>query len=371
MVNYYELLGVDKTASESEIQKAYKRAALKNHPDKGGDEEIFKQINQAKEILTDHVKRRIYDTYGEEGVNNSDNNNFMTKGEDMVHQVSVKLDELYSGKPLKFNLTRNIICTTCNGNGCKLEYLKVCNNCNGQKFQIQTIHLGPGMSQQMQIPCNRCNATGTLVDPLHRCNLCNGQRIIVDKTKMELFITKGMQNNQHLTVQGGGNEYPGTIPGNLVIVINEVPHKQFIRDGNDLVLIQPIQLVDALCGFKFYITHLDGRILQICTRPSEIITPTSLKCILGEGMPIFNAGGSGSSDKGNLKIKFDIKFPKDGFFNNDVINNIKDILPKSELSNNSNSNSIKCYLSNYEESQNNEKRFKASGGPQVQQCAQQ
>jgi DnaJ family protein A protein 2 len=375
MSDYYNILGVSKNATESEIQRAYKKAALKNHPDKGGDTEVFKNINEAKEVLTDSNKRKIYDTYGLDGLNQMNNrsqsNTNIAKGEDMVHQIKVTLDDLYNGKTMKFNITRNIICNECEGNGCKSGCSKICELCKGNKYNLQTVQFGPGMIQQMQVPCNKCNATGNSFNSIDKCVKCVGSRVIKEKKGMELIIEKGMQNNQQIIFPGCSNEFPGTISGDLVFVLIEMKHEEFTHEGNDLIMKQSIELVDALCGFSFYVKHLDAKIFTVSTRPGEIISPNSLKCVQGKGMPIIN-----SNQFGDLKIVFDINFPKECYFKEEDINKLKEILPVTRLDyklygNNEN----KYYLSNYQQKNNNQpfasNRFKATGGIHEQQCAQQ
>lgn len=374
MTDYYNILGVSKTATESEIQRAYKKAALKNHPDKGGDEEVFKNINEAKEVLTDSNKRKIYDLYGLDGLNQMNNrsqqNENIVKGENMVHQIKITLDDLYNGKTMKFNITRNIICDECDGKGCKVGCYKICNFCKGNKYNIQTVQFGPGMIQQMQVPCTNCNATGNSFNQIDKCVKCVGTRVIKEKKGIELIIEKGMQNNQQIIFQGGSNEFPGTIAGDLIFVLVEMKHEIFTRDGNDLIIKQQIELVDALCGFSFYVKHLDAKAFTVSTRPGEIISPNSLKCVISKGMPIFN------SDKfGDLKIVFDINFPKECSFKEEDINKLKEILPVTRLNYKLYGNETKYHLSNYQKINNPQSfasnRFKATSGVHEQQCAQQ
>lgn len=374
MTDYYNILGVSKTATESEIQRAYKKAALKNHPDKGGDEEVFKNINEAKEVLTDSNKRKIYDLYGLDGLNQMNNrsqqNENIVKGENMVHQIKITLDDLYNGKTMKFNITRNVICNDCDGKGCKVGCSKICNFCKGNKYNIQTVQFGPGMIQQMQVPCTNCNATGNSFNQIDKCVKCVGTRVIKEKKGIELIIEKGMQNNQQIIFQGGSNEFPGTIAGDLIFVLVEMKHEIFTRDGNDLIIKQQIELVDALCGFSFYVKHLDAKAFTVSTRPGEIISPNSLKCVISKGMPIFN------SDKfGDLKIVFDINFPKECSFKEEDINKLKEILPVTRLNYELYGNETKYHLSNYQKINNPQSfasnRFKATSGVHEQQCAQQ
>lgn len=366
-MDYYKILGVPRNANEEEIKKAYKRAAIINHPDKGGDPEKFKEISRAKEVLLDKDQRRLYDLYGEKGLNNGGNTNNIPKGNPIAHKVNVTLQDLYTGKTMRFNINRNIICKTCDGKGCNFGCSKVCTLCNGSKYNIQTVQMG-GMIQQMQLPCIKCDAIGESFDFKDKCTVCDGKRVVTEKKMLTLNIEKGMKDNQQIIFTGEADEVPNMIPGDMIFVITEQPNDTFIRNGDDLTIKQSIKLVDALCGFQITVKHLDGRILQIKTRPGEIISPINFKCIPNEGMPILQ-----SDKRGMLKIQFDIKFPDPGYLTEDAIISLKKYLPPSELPSIDYPNMVKYCLSNYEEKKKEQqRRFKVSSDGQYNtQCPQQ
>ncbi|KAJ8446156.1 hypothetical protein Cgig2_015927 [Carnegiea gigantea] len=229
---YYEILGVPKNASPEDLKKAYKKAAIKNHPDKGGDPEKFKELAQAYEVLSDPEKREIYDQYGEDALKEgmaggggmhdpfdifqsffggnpfgggSSRGRRQRRGEDVVHPLKVSLEELYMGATKKLSLSRN----------------------------------------------------------------------------------------------------PDTVTGDIVFVLQQKEHPKFKRKGEDLFYEHALSLTEALCGFRFVLTHLDGRQLLIKSNPGEVIKPDSFKAIDDEGMPIYGRPFM----KGKLYIHFTVEFP--------------------------------------------------------------
>jgi DnaJ family protein A protein 2 len=191
--------------------------AMKHHPDKGGDPEVFKEISKAHEILSNPEKRELYDQYGEEGVENgggggggpqdlfdllngrSRKPQGKRKGEDVVFPLKVELEDLYTGCTRKLRSTKSIICPTCTGKGG--QGVMTCGGCKGRGVRILIPQLGPGMIQQMKQACDDCNGTGQAIPPEGRCKKCHGNRT-VDATKdLEVFVEKGMRHDQRITVQ--------------------------------------------------------------------------------------------------------------------------------------------------------------------------
>ncbi|WOL10204.1 hypothetical protein Cni_G18958 [Canna indica] len=186
---YYEVLGVPKSASQDELKKAYRKAAIRNHPDKGGDPEKFKELAQAYEVLSDPEKREIYDSYGEdalkEGMGGGGGGDFhnpfdifeqffgggsfgggssrgrrQRKGEDVVHTLKVSLEDLYNGTSKKLSLSRNVLCRKCKGVGSKSGASGRCYGCHGTGMRTVTRQIGLGMIQQMQHVCPECRGSG-------------------------------------------------------------------------------------------------------------------------------------------------------------------------------------------------------------------
>lgn len=347
MSDYYDILGVSKSATQAEIQKAYRKAALKNHPDKGGDAEVFKKINKAKETLLDSEKRAIYDQHGDTPPQFT---HAQPKGPNIVHQINMTLEEIYAGKQLKFNINRSVACSTCDGKGCKPNCFKMCTQCHGAKVVVQTIQFGPGMIQQMQMPCNRCSASGITFNPKDTCVACKGSKLKKETKQLEVTISPGARDGEQIILSEMGDQPAGMLAGDIIFVVKESPHKQFTRRGNDLYLKKNINLVDALCGLSFKLTHISGELLRICTKPDEIISPDSLKAVISKGMP----SGSGFGD---LIISFSIEFPTAGSF---VPLVLKQLLPvgMSDWS----TSGVKHYLTDHSET---------ARSPESVQCPQQ
>ncbi|KAK4358517.1 hypothetical protein RND71_020746 [Anisodus tanguticus] len=329
---YYEILGVSKNAKEDEIKKAYRKAAMKNHPDKGGDPEKFKELAQAYEVLSDSQKREIYDQYGEDALKEGmgggggmhdpfdifesffGGNPFggggsrgrrQRRGEDVVHPLKVSLEDLYRGITKKLSLSRNVICSKCSGKGSKSGASMKCSVCEGAGMKVSIRQLGPGMIQQMQHPCNECKGTGERIDDKDRCPQCKGEKVVQEKKVVEVHVEKGMQNGQKITFPGEADEAPDTVTGDIVFVLQQKEHPKFKRKGEDLFVDHTLSLTEALCGFQFILTHLDGRQLLIKSNPGEVVKPDQFKGINDEGMPVYQRPFM----KGKLYIHFIVEFP--------------------------------------------------------------
>jgi len=338
--DFYKILGIDKNADENAIRKAYKKGAMKWHPDRNPENKeeaakMFKDIADAYETLSDKEKKEIYDKFGEEGLKKGGGNGFGSdpssvfehffgfggdpfgrskksqgpqKGEDIAFQLAVELEDLYTGKVRKLKINKNIICDDCSGQGSKKKGATVkCSACNGQGMRIEVKKLGPGFISQSQTVCSECRGKGETIPEKDKCGKCKGKKVVQDVQILEVEIAKGMQNAERITFHGEADQYPGALPGDVVIVLQEKneKHPEFIRNGNDLVYKKSIPLSEALTGFKFAMTHLDGRVLVISSQEGDVLKPGEFKIISEEGMPVYKR----PLDKGRLIIQFDIKFP--------------------------------------------------------------
>ncbi|KAI0693901.1 hypothetical protein BC835DRAFT_1351908 [Cytidiella melzeri] len=326
---FYDLLEVSPDASESDLKKAYRKKALRLHPDKGGDPELFKEVTHAYEILSDPQKRSIYDARGEAGLSEQGGMGGMDpqdlfsqlfggggffgggpsrqsgprKTKDLVHRVSVSLEDLYKGKVSKLALTRNVICVKCNGKGGKEGAVRECDRCNGRGIRIIMRQMGP-MIQQIQQACDECSGTGEIINNRDKCKSCNGKKVISEKKMLEVHIDKGMKGGQTITFRGESDQAPGVTPGDVIIVVEERPHDRFTRQENDLSTDVELDLLTALGGGQFAIKHLDDRALVVNIAPGEVIKHNDVKRIPGEGMP-----SQRHHEPGDLVIKFTIRFP--------------------------------------------------------------
>jgi len=323
----YETLGVAKTATSAEIKKAYRKLAVKYHPDKGGDEAKFKEVSAAYEILSDADKRERYDKYGLEGVADDGGgggrgaddlfsmffggggrrSSGPRKGEDVTHPIKVSLEDLYNGKTVKLAIHRQII----------VGDSKVCDACNGQGVVLEMRQIAMGMVQQIQRKCTKCNGAGYIF------------KTKKERKVLEVHIDKGMRHNQKVVFRGMADEKPNMEPGDIVFVVQEKDHDTFKRKGADLLYVKNLSLNEAICGYEFEIDHLDGRKLVVKSQPGEVIKPEAdstspfVKIVPNEGMP----SHGNPFVKGNLYILFRVNFPEEGSLDSEVIQQLKKLLP--------------------------------------------
>ncbi|KAF0700507.1 Aste57867_8968 [Aphanomyces stellatus] len=322
---FYETLGVPKNASAADIKKAYRKLALKNHPDKGGDPELFKDITVAYEALSDPEKRELYDQYGEEGLQQGGGGGHPgadifsqmfggrgggrprgpQRGEDLTHPLKVSLEDLYNGKTVKLAVNRDVLCGGCSGRGGPEGAETTCNTCNGRGMRIQHRQIGPGMVQQVQSVCPDCRGQGKSIRESDRCKVCKGNKVTKERKVLEVHIEKGMRNGQRITFSGEADQAPGVLPGDIIFVIQEKEHSVFQRKGGNLIMEKKISLVEALCGFETIVEHLDGRHVHVKSVAGEVIKPNQFKAVHGEGMPQHG----NPFVKGQLVILFKVDFP--------------------------------------------------------------
>lgn len=296
---------------------------MTHHPDKGGDEERFKEIQTAFAVLSDEEKRQIYDEYGEEGLRDgggpSDAQDLFSamfggggghrgprKGDNVVHSLRVTLEDLYNGKTSKLAIIRNRVCKTCSGRGVtKADAISTCMQCQGRGVQVTLNQIGPGMVQQVQNTCRACRGTGEIINEKYRCQTCGGDKVSKERKVLEVYVDKGMQSGQKITFTGEANANPGLQAGDVVVVLKQEEHDVFVRKESNLIFEKSISLSDALCGVDFHVRQLDGRLLHVSSPPGAVITPGMLKSIPHEGMPIWK----NPMERGYMFIKFSIKFP--------------------------------------------------------------
>mmetsp|Transcript_11087 Transcript_11087/g.17792 ORF Transcript_11087/g.17792 Transcript_11087/m.17792 type:complete len:411 (+) Transcript_11087:151-1383(+) len=344
----YEVLGVDKGADEKEIKKAYRKLAVKHHPDKGGDEHVFKEINAAYEILSDPKKREIYDKYGLEGVEQEGGPSAAggedlfsmffgggrgrsagpRKGPSLNHPLKVSLEDLYNGKTVKLAINRKTI----------VGEPSECSGCDGHGVVMEMRQLGPGMITQMQRPCSQCQGQG------YQAKTKNERKVV------EVHVEKGAHNNQKITFKGMADETPGRETGDVNFIIQEKEHDLFKRKGADLLIMQDISLNQALTGFSFRFKHLDGRDVIMKTKPGEVIQSETKDPDSGRSMPYMmmvpKEGMPSRGNpfvKGNLYVAFHIEFPKT--VSPEVANKLRDLLPDANMEETYDPNEVEeCFL---------------------------
>ncbi|KAF3679336.1 Chaperone protein dnaJ 2 [Capsicum annuum] len=324
---YYDILGVQKSASQDDLKKAYRKVAIKNHPDKVGDPEKFKEIAQAYDVLSDPEKREIYDQYGadalKEGMGGGGGGNdpfdifqsFFGGGgspfggggssrgrrqrrEDVIHPLKVSLQDLYNGTSKKLSLSRNVLCSKCKGKASKSGASMKCSGCQGSGMKVSIRQFGPSMIQQMQHHCNECNGTGETISDKDRCPQCKGEKVVQEKKVLEVHVEKGMQNGQKVTFPGEADEEPETIIGDIVFVLQQKEHPKFKRKGDDLFVEHTLTLTEAL-----------------------FVKPDQFKAINDEGMPMYQRPFM----RGKLYIHFTVDFPES--LTPEQCKNLKAVLP--------------------------------------------
>ena len=321
----YDRLGVGPTATTDEIKKAYRKKAMKYHPDKNpGDKEAeskFKDLSEAMQILGDEKKRKTYDTHGlkaaREGAPSMESADIFdifgfgrqrgpAKTEDTVHEIAVSLEDLYKGKTTKLAVTRDKLCIKCSGKGVKEGAQSgECAKCGGKGVLLIQRQMGPSMIQQMRAACPDCQGKGEIIKESDKCTQCNGKKVTKERKVLQVFIDKGMKHGQKITFPGESDEAPNMEPGDVIFVLSEKKHPLFKRKQNDLYLEKEITLIEALCGFSFTFDHLDGRQILVKSQEGVVIKPQDVKTIHNEGMPTYKR----PYDLGNLYVIFTIKFP--------------------------------------------------------------
>ena len=302
--DYYEVLGVQKGASADDIKKAYRKKALEHHPDRNpGDksaEDKFKEAAEAYDVLSDADKRARYDRYGHAGVDTSgpggaggfqgmdmddilrrfgfDTDDIFSeffgggggrrrggggrprgeRGSNLRIKVKMTLEEVATGVNKKIKVRKQVPCNTCNGSGARdASSVETCTTCRGSGVVNRVTQTPFGM-MQTAVQCPTCNGSGqTIKSP---CNVCRGDGRVFGEETIEVDIPAGVHEGIQLSMSGKGNAgAKGGAPGDLVITIEEVPHEEFTREGNNIHYELFLNMADAALGSKMEVPTLDGR----------------------------------------------------------------------------------------------------------------
>ncbi|KAK9455198.1 hypothetical protein V1511DRAFT_499743 [Dipodascopsis uninucleata] len=347
----YEVLGISRAATRSEIKKAYHKAALASHPDKVPEEEReeaeirFKIVSQAYEILSDDEKKQAYDDFGMDafspggrgpsghGMNEEEFfNEFFGFGghgmggrarpskdrsqatADAVQQLDVTLKALYKGKTTKMSIKRNVVCSHCKGSGARSNAkAHKCSKCDGHGVVEGLRPIGNGLAIPYSTKCTICNGRGEILKEKDKCKKCKGNRVIEQSKILEIYIAPGSKNGDRIILEGEADQEPGKKTGNIVFALHELPDPFFQRKGSDLRAKVQISLAEALCGFsRCLLEHLDGRVIRVTIPAGKVIRPNDILIIKNEGMPV--KGGGGAHNRGDLYLDVEIEFPKDNWF---------------------------------------------------------
>ncbi len=315
--DYYEVLGVSRDATEGELKKAYRRVAMKHHPDRNPDnkesEEKFKEANEAFEVLSDPDKKARYDQYGHAGVNPQGGGGAgagdfgdifsdifgdifggaggrggrggVRKGADLRYNLELDLESAVKGTTVKIRIPTAVNCGTCDGTGAKKGSSPVdCATCNG----IGQVRMQQGFFSVQQT-CPRCQGSGKQIkDP---CNTCHGRGQVEEQKTLSVKVPAGVDDGDRIRLTGEGQAgVNGGPPGDLYVQVHMRAHKLFVRDGRDLHCEIPISFVDAALGGELEVPTLDGRVkLKI---PAETQTGKLFR-LRGKGVTSVRGGPPG------------------------------------------------------------------------------
>ncbi len=347
--DYYEVLGVDKNASAEDIKKAYRKKAIQYHPDKNpGDkeaEEKFKEAAEAYEVLSDPQKRQRYDQFGMAGMQGSGGfggggmsmedifthfgdifqgagfdlgdigEMFMggrgggrgqrvRRGSDMRVKVHLTLEEIAKGCEKKIKVRKLVQCKDCNGSGSADGRTDTCPTCKGSGRVVRQQRGIFGM-MQVQSECENCGGEGTVIR--NKCTKCGGQGVLRDEEIITITIPAGVSGGMQLTVPGKGNAAPrGGVNGDLLVLIEEEEHKDFIRQESDLVYNLLLDMPTAVLGGQVQIPTLSGDVKITITPGTQ---PGKVLRMRGKGLPRIDQYGR-NYGTGDLLINVGVYIPE-------------------------------------------------------------
>lgn len=323
--DYYEILGVTKSASDDEIKKAYRKLAIKYHPDKNPDdksaEEKFKEAAEAYEVLSNAEKRQRYNQFGHAGVGGASQGGGgfgggmnmddifsqfgdifgagfggssrgggrrVARGSNLRVKVKLNLQEIAKGAEKKIKVNKFVSCNTCSGSGAKNGQVETCKTCHGSGVQtrVQQTFLG---AMQTQTTCGACNGEGKTVKD--KCYTCHGDGVTRAEEVISINIPAGVGEGMQLSVGGKGNAAPrGGINGDLLVVIEEEEHLELKRDGSNLFYDAYVSFVDAALGTSIEIPTVDAKVkikIDAGTQSGKVLR------LKGKGVPDVNSYGVG------------------------------------------------------------------------------
>jgi molecular chaperone DnaJ len=331
--DYYEVLGVEKSASKDEIKKAYRSAALKYHPDRTNHDPVaedkFKEASEAYEVLSDEQKRQLYDTYGHQGLQGAGFQGFSGvedifqhfgdifedffggfgfgtaarrrtrayAGRDLRYDLTISLEEAASGLEKEVSVQKAVRCDECAGTGSATGKLINCSTCGG----TGTLNKQQGFFV-LQTTCPKCRGQGQTIEK--PCPECRGHGRVQEKKKLKVKVPPGVEDGMHLVLRGEGEagEHGGP-PGDLYVAVTVKTHDRFDRDGEDLICEAPISFPQAALGTKLKIGTLYGEVdLQVPagTQWGDIVR------VKGKGMPHLQH----KSRHGDLLVRVLVKTPE-------------------------------------------------------------
>lgn len=327
--DYYEVLGVGKSASADEIKKAFRRAAVEHHPDRGGDEAKFKEINEAYEVLKDESKRKRYDQFGHAGVGTSaasDGNPFAgfgggaqdfsfdfgdlglgdifgsffgadmgsrkgrkTRGQDVETSIEINFEQAVFGTQVDLNLTMQDTCSHCSGTTVEPGYdLKTCDNCGG-RGQITNVMRTVFGNIQQAAPCPKCEGRGQIPEKV--CTVCKGKGTQRRNQTVSLKVPAGIDDGATIRLREHGEAIAHGPKGDLYVNIRVKPHKKFTREGDLILSTEHVSMVDAALGAEIDVDTVDGPVRMKV--PAGTQSGADFK-LSGHGVPHLNKNSRGA-----------------------------------------------------------------------------
>lgn len=319
----YDILGVPNTATDDEIRRAYRKKAFELHPDRNQDDphatEKFQQLGEAYSVLKDPEQRARYDRFGINGETPSEPTDIQmfdlfcqilgfgrSRGPPQGDKVSpsvrffqFSLREAYLGLEAKNKIKIHVVCPECHGTGSNdgKEY-PMCDQCHGAGS------LSPG-GLQFLFPCKNCHNVGYIIPPEKICKKCHGHKIITSTKEIKIKCEIGQSEGEQIVLPNEGDEYPGKISADLVLITQQKYDSQFQRDGDDLYFIEKVSRIEARTGTAFVLHMPDGRDLHVYTPKNKPISFDRIMWLKGEGMPC----RGNTQFKGNLYVFFRYGFP--------------------------------------------------------------
>ena len=329
--DYYEVLGVTKNASPDEIKKAFRRLAVKYHPDRGGDEVKFKEVNEAYEVLKEPSKRQRYDQFGHAGVGssaasdgnpfggfggfNAENINFdfgdlglgdifgsffggdmgggrrgrANRGRDVETDIEITFEQAVFGTEVDLQLNMEDICEHCKGTRTEPGYeLKTCPNCKGSGQVTNVMRTVFGNIQQAA-PCPQCKGRGKI--PEKECSVCKGEGTHRKNQTVGLKVPAGIDDGATIRLREHGEALAGAPKGDLYVNIHVKPHKKFTREGDLILSSEHISMIDAALGTEIGVETVDGNVRMKV--PAGTQSGTDFK-LSGHGVPHLNKSSRGA-----------------------------------------------------------------------------
>ena len=333
--DYYEVLGVEKSASPSELKNSFRRLARKYHPDRSTEpdaEDRFKEIQEAYAVLSDEQKRAQYDRFGHDGPQGSPFGGFggggfninledilggdffssffgggsrrrtSRRGSDILLRHSITLEDVYLGSEQEVVVDLPVPCSTCEGTGAKDSILMTCSTCSGQGQVRVRQQVGPFIQEAVQ-PCQDCGGKGKIAE--QPCETCNGQGLDLKSSTLRFTVPEGAENGTRMRMRGKGEPAPQGMgePGDLFIELEVEPHDWFERSGSDLIMSLPIGFADLLLGTSIELKHFDGKPLTIKVPPHSNSGETIE--LRKRGLPRQRGGG-----RGDVVVLLKLHMPK-------------------------------------------------------------